>query len=205
MRRVPLLVVGLLALPTAGAAQFRPQDSGTTAEFRGFSVVTPRVAWASGAGGRYVRTTDGGRTWVADSVPGAQSIFFIDVQALDERTAYLAGTDFNGGYSAIYKTTSAGKAWTKQWEKRHPQVFVDGIAFWDAQNGIAFSDPVDGVFLILTTSDGGAHWNEVPRERLPAPLPGEAAFAASGTNMAVLAPGHVWIATGGGAKARVLH
>ncbi|MGH7471755.1 MAG: M20/M25/M40 family metallo-hydrolase, partial [Longimicrobiales bacterium] len=122
-----------------------------------------------------------------------------------DRVAYLVGTDFNGGYAAIYKTVDAGKTWLKQWDKRHAQVFIDGVAFWDAQNGIAFSDPVEGAFLILTTADGGAHWNEVPRAGLPVPLPGEAAFAASGTNIAVLPPGHVWIATGGGSKARVLH
>ena len=56
----------LLAFVTAGAtragAQWMPQQSGTTAEFRGLVAVSPLVVWASGTRGRVARTTDGGKT-----------------------------------------------------------------------------------------------------------------------------------------------
>lgn len=177
----------------------------TTAEFRGLHVVDDRVLWASGSGGRYVRSVDGGATWKADSVPGAASLFFVDVHAFDASTAVLVGTDFNGGEARIYRTTDGGATWTQTWAMRHANVFLDGVAFWDTRRGVAFSDPVDGAFLVLRTEDGGGSWQPVPADRLPPPLPGEAAFAASGTNLAVQPGGRGWIATGGGAHARVLH
>ncbi len=75
--------------------------------------------------------------------------------------------------------------------------------FWDAENGIAFSDPVDGSLLIITTADGGDSWARVPPENIPPPLEGEAGFAASGTAIRVYGNNHVWIGTGGGRAARV--
>ncbi|HEX2092997.1 MAG TPA: hypothetical protein VHG28_11365, partial [Longimicrobiaceae bacterium] len=59
----------------------------------------------------------------------------------------------------------------------------------------------DGRFLVLTTRDG-ATWSPVPPESLPPALPGEAAFAASGTGIAVRGD-RVWFGTGGAAQARV--
>jgi photosystem II stability/assembly factor-like uncharacterized protein len=63
---------------------------------------------------------------------------------------------------------------------------------------------VDGRFVILTTRSGGRVWTRVPAASLPPALPNEGAFAASGTNVAVLPSGHIWIGTGASTKARVL-
>ena len=40
-----------------------PQNSGTTQGLIAVSPVNPRVVWASGRGGTFVVTTDGGQTW----------------------------------------------------------------------------------------------------------------------------------------------
>src|SRR5262245_57336516 len=48
---------------TATPAKWTLQTSGVDARFRGVSAVSERVAWASGARGTIVRTTDGGATW----------------------------------------------------------------------------------------------------------------------------------------------
>jgi photosystem II stability/assembly factor-like uncharacterized protein len=79
------------------------------------------------------------------------------------------------------------------------------VQFWDARHGIAMSDPVDGRFLIITTSDGGDTWTEIPPERIPPALAGEGGFAASGTCLAVYGDSHVWLASGGASVARVYH
>jgi photosystem II stability/assembly factor-like uncharacterized protein len=68
------------------------------------------------------------------------------------------------------------------------------MAFRDADHGFAFSDSVDGQFVILATTNGGKTWDRIPADRLPPALPGEGAFAASGTNVAVLGA-NVWIGT----------
>ncbi len=178
------------------------QDSGTNAEFRGLSAASETVVWASGRDGTFARTVDGGDSWTADTVAGAAELFFIDVHAVDENTAYLLGTHFEGGLARIYKTQDGGSSWTVQYSDSAAGVFFDGMAFWDGENGVAFSDPVDGSFLIVTTHDGET-WHRVPPESIAPPLPGEAGFAASGTAIATYGSDHAWFGTGGGSVARV--
>jgi photosystem II stability/assembly factor-like uncharacterized protein len=181
-------------------AQWETQTSGTTADFRGVSAVGSRVVWASGSKGTFARTTDGGTSWRAGVVPGAEALDFRDVQAIDANTAYL----LNAGEPAkIHKTTDGGKSWALQYTNTTAGIFFDAMAFWDADHGIAFSDPVGGSFLVITTANGGATWKEVPRENIPPPLAGEAAFAASGTCITVQGSDNVWFGTGGGAVSRV--
>lgn len=183
------------------APVWHPQESGTTASFRGLSVVSREVAWASGSGGTFARTTDGGATWQADTVAGATALDFRDVQAVDARTAYLLSAG-EGERSCIYKTSDGGGSWTLQYTNPYSQGFFDGFAFRDVENGIAYSDPVEGRFLLVATTDAGANWREIPRESLPPALSGEASFAASGTGIVVHGD-HVWFGTGGGPVARV--
>jgi photosystem II stability/assembly factor-like uncharacterized protein len=192
----------VILLCTAGLAQWTPQHSGTTARFRGVSAASRTVVWASGNGGTYARTTDGGATWQSAVVPGAAQLDFRDVQAVDANTAYLLSIG-PGEQSRIYKTTEGGRDWTLQFTNHNPKAFFDAFAFWDAQTGIAMSDPVDGRFILIKTTDGGATWKEVPRENLPPALEGDGAFAASGTCIAVQGKQNVWFGTGGAAVARV--
>jgi photosystem II stability/assembly factor-like uncharacterized protein len=205
MLKTPTLLTAIL-LCNAGyaSAQWLLQSSGTEAEFRGISPASDSVVWAAGRDGTYARTIDGGATWRADTVPGATSLFFIDVHAVDDSVAYLLGTSFEGGLARIYKTMDGGAHWTESYSTNVAGVFFDGMAFWDSERGVAFSDPVEGSFLIITTADGGATWETVPPENIPPPLGGEAGFAASGTAIAIGANGRVWIGTGGGGIARVL-
>jgi len=205
MRIAPAVVcLGLLAPP--GAAQWVAQRSGTATEFRGLHAVSDRIVWAAGRGGIVSRTTDGGANWYADSIPGASNLFLIAIRAVDRRRAWALGTAFAGPSAArIYHTDDGGRTWRQQYENSTAGIFFDGMAFWDAKHGIAFSDPIEGRFVIITTGDGGATWTRVAPERIPPALPGEAAFAASGTAITVRGTKDVWIGTGGGTKARVLH
>ncbi len=205
MRTLPLLAALLLTAQPL-PAQWALQASGTTAEFRGLHAVSDRVVWAAGKGGVVARTEDGGATWTADSIPGAGGLFLVAVHALDRRSAWVLGTAFSGpSLARIYRTSDAGKTWQIQYENAVKGVFFDGLAFWDAKHGLAFGDPMDGKLLIVLTEDGGARWTQYPPQRLEPTLPGEAAFAASGTAITVRGDREVWIATGGGSHARVFH
>jgi len=164
--------------------------------------VSDRVAWASGTRGTVVRTTDGGATWQAFSVPGADSLDFRDVEAFDERRAYVLSIG-NGAASRIYKTVDGGATWALQFTNPDTAAFYDCFAFWSAERGLAVSDPVRGRFRVIGTSDGGATWTELPPQRVAPALNGEAAFAASGTCVTVGRPDHVWVASGAGSEARV--
>lgn len=193
----------VLALPASMAAQWATQPSGTTAEFRGLFAVDSAVAWAAGSGGVVARTTDGGRTWRTDSVPGASHLFFIDVYARDAAQAWVLGTDFDGGLGRIYSTTDSGRTWVIQYAQADSGMFFDGMAFADARHGVAFGDPIRGQLFIVRTEDG-QHWSRVPATALPSPLTGEASFAASGTDVVATPDGQFWIGTGGADTARVL-
>jgi photosystem II stability/assembly factor-like uncharacterized protein len=195
--------LAMLVFLNAGAsAQWSQQQSGTTARLRGVSAATNTVAWASGSGGTYSRTTDGGASWQSSVLPGASQLDFRDVQAVDANTAYLLSIG-PGEASRIYKTNDGGRTWALQFTNHNPKAFFDAFAFWDARTGIAVSDPVDGRFIVIKTTDGGATWNEFPREKSPPAIEGDGAFAASGTCIAVQGKKNVWFGTGGGATARV--
>ncbi|HEY9231912.1 MAG TPA: hypothetical protein VIS78_07185, partial [Blastocatellia bacterium] len=179
MRRIERAVLLLLLVCGAAPAQWRAQAGKTTADLRGLSVVSPWVVWASGTGGTFTRTTDGGKTWQAGTVPGTEPLDFRDVEAFDANTAYLlsAGKD---QLSRIYKTTDGGAHWALQFTNHLPEAFFDAMAFWDRDHGIALSDPVNGRFVMIATENGGKTWNEVPATNLPPAMAGEGAFAASG-------------------------
>src|SRR5262245_16162556 len=121
---------------------------------------------ASGGDGVYLKTTDGGATWRAATVPGAEALDFRDVEAFDSDTAYLLSIG-EGERSRIYKTTDGGGHWRLQFTNRNPKAFFDALAFWDADRGVAVSDSVDGRFVIIRTTDGGESWKELPPEKLP--------------------------------------
>jgi photosystem II stability/assembly factor-like uncharacterized protein len=192
------LAVLLNSLP---AQTWVNHESGVTASLRGVSAVSDRVVWASGSGGTYLATTDGGGTWRAATVPGAEALDFRGVQAIDALTVYLLASG-PGDKSRIYKTTDAGAHWSLQFTNSDPKGFFDAIAFWGARHGIVLGDPVDGRFVILTTADGGEHWQ---RQRTPPALANEGAFAASGTCLIVRGRRAAWFATGGPGAARVFH
>jgi photosystem II stability/assembly factor-like uncharacterized protein len=191
-----VLVASTLAEQTK-AVDWLPQASGVTARLRGISAVSARVAWASGANGTVLRTLDGGLTWQPRPVPGGEKLDFRDIDALSEQVAYALSIG-PGETSRIYKTTDGGRQWELQFANTDPKVFLDAMAFRDANRGVAFSDSVDGRFVILTTINGGRTWNRVPADRLPPALPGEGAFAASGTNVALDSRHAVWIGTTAG-------
>ena len=89
------------------------------------------------------------------------------------------------------------------YQEKHPKVFYDSMTFFDDLNGIAMGDPTDECLSVLLTSDGGNTWCKVGCEDLPNISEGEAAFAASNSNIATYRD-NVWLVTGG-KKARVFH
>jgi photosystem II stability/assembly factor-like uncharacterized protein len=193
--------LALLLSSLAGAQSWTLQTSGVTASFRGISAVSPTVAWASGTSGTFLRTEDGGATWTAGKVPGAEALDFRALHAVDARTAYLMSIG-PGGQSRIYRTTDAGLHFALLFTNPDPQGFFDALAFWDPTHGILVGDAVAGRMTVFTTDDAGAHWT---RRETPPALEGEGAFAASGTCLIVRGSAEAWFGTGGKGAARVFH
>jgi len=189
-----------------GNAQWTYVSSGTTAHLRGESFVDGRIAWASGTHGTVLWSGDAGRTWYANNIPGADSLDIRSIHALNDGAAYaVSAGDADKGFAKLFATGDGGRQWHLNYSTDAKGVFFDAIAFWDVKHGIALSDPVDSAFFLITTDDGGGTWKRVPPKTLPRVLPGEAAFAASGSSLVVQGTGDVWIGTGGGGRARVMH
>ena len=89
------------------------------------------------------------------------------------------------------------------YKENHPKAFYDSMDFWNDQEGIAIGDPTDGCMSIIITRDGGNTWTKLSCDDLPRAKEGEAAFAASDTNIAIVRD-NTWVATGGKAS-RVLY
>jgi photosystem II stability/assembly factor-like uncharacterized protein len=191
----------LLIAATAFAQTSTPQTSGTASALRGVWAVSDQIVWASGTKGTYLRTVDGGAHWTASAVPGAEALDFRDVQGVDADTAYLLSIG-KGPTSRVYKTTDGGAHWTLSLQNAEPEGFFDEMAFWNPRHGILVGDQVGGQMVVMATTDGGATWQ---RLKMPPALPGEGAFAASGTGITVLGDRDVWIGTGGKDAARVYH
>ena len=101
----------------------------------------------------------------------------------------------------LFKTTDSGMQLV--YKETHEKVFYDAMKFWNDQEGIAMGDPTEDCMSIIITRDGGETWAKISCDNLPKSLEGEAAFAASDTNIAVVG-NHTWIATGGNAS-RVMY
>jgi photosystem II stability/assembly factor-like uncharacterized protein len=133
LARVKIKIFLTCLVAASAFGQSNPQKSNTTASLHGLSIVNANVVWASGTGGTFVRTTDGGETWQAGTVPGGEKLDFRDVYAVDAKTAYLMSIG-NGNESRIYKTTDTGKTWSLQYSEQNPKAFLDCMAFWNRHN-----------------------------------------------------------------------
>jgi len=214
--RFPLFLFALMLLAVAGCGSPTPESpvkiraqafikvSLTTpfsAHIRGLEVLDKNTIWVSGTGSNFGVSTDGGDSWHTDSIPGSGQLDFRDIVAFDAQTALVLSAGFPG---KIYKTTDGGLNWTNTYTNLDSAVFFDGIEFWDAQNGIAFGDPIDGKLLVIRTNDGGNSWQPIDPDLLPEKLEEEAGFAASGTGIVVKGTSEVWIGLGG-SKARIFY
>lgn len=179
------------------------QQSGTSALLIAVSAVNDSVAWVAGVNRTFLRTVNGGATWIAAQVPvpDAPNLQFRDVHALDASTAWLLSIG-NGRDSRILKTTDAGATWTTQFVNEDSAAFYDCFDFWSADSGIVVGDVVRGEMVVRITTDGGRSWTRVAPSALPAGIAGEGSFAASGTCVETQPGGHVWIGT---TKGRVVH
>lgn len=171
------------------------------ASIRAITAVDENTMWYGGSNGQFGYTEDGGQSWVIDSIqhPNKADLEFRGIAKTTD-AIFLLGV---GSPALLFKSIDKGKNWTIVYEENHPTAFYDAIAFWDNKNGIAMGDPTDGCLSIIVTKDGGNTWAKIPCEKLPTAAEGEAAFAASNSNI-VLVGNHAWIVSGG-KKARVFH
>ena len=199
------LSICALVVFSAAGSWWSVIPTGVDSNLRGVAAVVHRsgtILWATGSKGTILRSTDVGQTWIPIHIDGAESLDFRGVQTFDGQAVYVVSSG-EGEKSRIYKSSNAGKTWKLQYTDKRKGFFLDALVCSDSAHCWALSDPVDGKFLLLATSDG-EHWRELPREHMPSALPQEGAFAASNSSLLFFGKGEIYFATGG-AAARVFH
>jgi len=188
--------------------------AGIDTDLRGLSVVAPprgaagaQVIWASGSGGVVLKSIDGGKNWQRIAVPNGDDLEFRGVRAFSSAAAYVMSSGY-GDKSKIYKTTDGGATWKMQFTDTRPTFFLDAIACDGEMRCAALSDPVDGKFVIVRTTDG-ERWQIAPSAGMPDAQKDEGAFAASNSSLAIFSSAKrgdarsLAFATGGPNGARV--
>jgi photosystem II stability/assembly factor-like uncharacterized protein len=186
-----------LILPFISFAQnftLKQIATGKNTSMRGLSVLSDSVAWVSGSNGHVGKTLDGGKTWEWMQPKGYEKLDFRDIEAFDKLKAIVVNA---GSPAYILKTVDGGKNWTEIYKNTDSAIFLDGMAFWDSQQGIIFGDPIKNKMQLLKTTDGGISWQDISANLKKELKLGEAGFAASGTTIRTGSGGKVWIASGG--------
>ncbi|HET8838263.1 MAG TPA: oxidoreductase [Flavobacteriaceae bacterium] len=105
-----------------------------------------------------------------------------------------------GSPAVLYEVNGLGKQHLNYSEEGE-KVFYDSMKFWNDQEGIAVGDPTENCLSIIITRDSGKTWKKIPCVDLPKTVPGEAAFAASNSNIDIVGD-NTWLISGG-MKSRV--
>ncbi|GAA3991622.1 WD40/YVTN/BNR-like repeat-containing protein [Mucilaginibacter dorajii] len=194
MKRFYTLIITILTLyPFILKAQtitILQQDKPTS--IRGLSVVNDKTAWISGSKGHIAITNNGGKTWAWQQIKGYEKADFRDIEAFNDQEAVIMSS---GTPALVLKTTDGGKSWQEKCRKTDSIYFFDAMDFADAKHGYILGDPIKNKFLLMETKDGGDTWTEM--QNTPDAIPGEAAFAASGTCLRVNKDLGLVIASGG--------
>lgn len=103
----------------------------------------------------------------------------------------------------LYQVSKKTKKVKLAYKEVNEKVFYDSMQFWNDKEGIAIGDPTEDTFSIIITRDGGETWAKLLSDKLPTNAKGEAAFAASNSNI-VIKGNDTWVVSGG-KKARVFH
>ena len=178
----------------ANAQSWTTQASGFDSASRGIDeihIVNANTVWAKAFDGvttanviqEFTRTTDGGATWTPGVIDiGNPLLDLNNICPVSATTAWLSALIPADGNGVIYKTTDGGVTWNQQNAtgfQTAGQSFLNGVHFFDANNGVSYGDPVGGEFEIYVTSNGGDTWTPVAAANIPNPASGEYGYNAT--------------------------
>jgi photosystem II stability/assembly factor-like uncharacterized protein len=155
-----VVLIGTILLFGTTNAQWVEQVSGTSVNLISISAPTYQVAWVAGPAGTVKRTIDNGTTWVDKSIPTAGDLYCI--YAFDANIALVTGYTPDWSADNIWKTIDGGNTWQIVLSLT-TNYFINAIAFFDNNEGIAVGDPdynfpTPNYWTIYKTYDGGSTW-----------------------------------------------
>ena len=160
---------------------------------RALEVENDSTCWFAGSKNKFGYTNDFGNTW-------KENVIKYDTFDLEFRSISLTTNSVFilsiGSPALLFKIDKKTLNYKLVYNETNEKAFYDSMQFWDDENGIAVGDPTANCMSVIITSDGGNTWNKISCEYLPSSKEGEAAFAASNTNIS-LVDQKAFIATGG--------
>lgn len=133
-------------------------------------------------------------------VPSTNDVLEFRSIAQNSNAIFIANV---GNPAYFFKVNKADLKIQKVYSENNKKTFYDSMNFWNNKEGIAIGDPTEDCLSLLITRDSGKTWKKIACESLPKVVDGEAAFAASNTNICIKG-NSTWIVSGG-KKARVFY
>lgn len=140
------------------------------------------------------------RKHLQKTIPSPDGVLEFRSIAQNSNSIFIANI---GNPAYFFKINKADLKIQKVYSENDEKVFYDSMNFWNNKEGIAIGDPTEDCLSILITLDSGKTWKKIPCENLPKIVDGEAAFAASNTNICIKG-NKTWIVSGG-KKSRVFY
>lgn len=147
MKKIVILVV-LLANFYAYAQWY--VNNPTTKNLYTVFFINANTGWIGGADGAILKTTNGGVTWAAQSIPSTTTTVFC-IRFINETLGFLCT-----GNGRIYKTINGGLDWVDKYYVASTPLL--DIYFTDASNGTVVGGPTFGDAMYFKTADGGETW-----------------------------------------------
>lgn len=138
--------------PANPTTWYEQTSTGVTGQLYGISAPDINNVWACGAGGKVIRTTNGG-TWTAASGNLATSDLYA-IWAFDANTALVTNSP---SATNVFRTTNGGTNWTQVFTQAGG--FINAFYFKDANNGIMQGDATGGRWSLWRTTNGGVNWD----------------------------------------------
>ncbi len=142
--KTALTLLVLVLLTSASVAQWSEQTSGVTTTLYSVSPVDNNTVWICGAGGKVLRTINGGTNWVLTASPNS-ALDLYNIWGIDATTAVVTGSSST---TYVYRTTNGGANWTEE--------FSQAGGFINAINGVSLNDPNA---LFMTGDPVGGRWS----------------------------------------------
>lgn len=160
---------------------------------RALELENDSICWFAGSKNKFGYTNDFGKTWKENVIK--YDTFNLEFRSISVTTKSVFILSV-GSPALLFKIDKKTLNYKLVFKETEEKAFYDSMQFWDDENGIAVGDPTENCMSIVLTKDGGNTWNKIACEYLPLAVEGEAAFAASNTNIS-LVDQKAFIATGG--------
>jgi len=117
--------------------------------------------WAAGSDGGFLRSTDGGKSWIPGwIISDNTSVTIFDLYFKDENMGWAVGMN-----RSVRKTTDGGETWQTIAFTPELSVWNQDIYFVDDMNGFIVGKDGSGTDVIYRSSDGGETWIQTLREQ----------------------------------------